>query len=311
MGAKMSRRKGRKAAAAAEEASTVEELATPRTDEADVDRVAGGGRVDGGDDSAGGIPEPDPPVLEQNLTDSCFDHSDEPADPVPEAPVVIEIPFPLNNSLDNTAAVPIPEPPVDQNSTLNDLSISGGIEGQIDEITVAPIPDPPVTEQNLNDDSLENSERPVDPVEESTVIDSVECSEPTTAASILEPPAERYVRKISLEEVPEQPNLKVFPNSKKSVRFSDEAQVQEFTVEESSIPTFYTVLVKDSPESVPELPILNSKQVKYFWCYTCQNSRTNSLPWLLRLRYSKFSMWLRHLFCGSMFCAVIGLLVFV
>ncbi|KAL9692539.1 hypothetical protein quinque_000195 [Culex quinquefasciatus] len=37
------------AAAAAEEASTVEELATPRMDEADVDRVAGGGRVDGGD----------------------------------------------------------------------------------------------------------------------------------------------------------------------------------------------------------------------------------------------------------------------
>uniref|UniRef100_A0A8D8C922 (northern house mosquito) hypothetical protein n=1 Tax=Culex pipiens TaxID=7175 RepID=A0A8D8C922_CULPI len=88
MGAKMSRRKGRKAAAAAEEASTVEELATPHTDEADVDRVAGGGRVDGGDDSAGGIPEPDPPVLEQNLTDSCLDHSDEPADPVLEAPVL-------------------------------------------------------------------------------------------------------------------------------------------------------------------------------------------------------------------------------
>ncbi|KAL1396587.1 hypothetical protein pipiens_010424 [Culex pipiens pipiens] len=87
MGAKMSRRKGRKAAAAAEEAGTVEELATPRTDETDVDRVAGGGRVDGGTDSAGGIPEPDPPVLEQNLTDSCLDHSDEPADPVPEAPV--------------------------------------------------------------------------------------------------------------------------------------------------------------------------------------------------------------------------------
>ncbi|KAL9698688.1 hypothetical protein quinque_002129 [Culex quinquefasciatus] len=43
------------AAAAAEEASTVEELATPRTDDADVDRVAGGGRVDGGDDSAGGF----------------------------------------------------------------------------------------------------------------------------------------------------------------------------------------------------------------------------------------------------------------
>ncbi|XP_052567100.1 uncharacterized protein LOC128093619 [Culex pipiens pallens] len=308
MGAKMSRRKGRKAAAAAEEAGTAEELATPRTDEADVDRVAGGERVDGGNDSAGEIPEPDPPVLEQNLTDSCFDHSDEPADPVPEAPVVIEIPYSLNNSLDNATAVPIPEPPADQNSTLNDLSISGGIEGQIDEITVVPIPDPSVTEQNLNDDPLVNSERPVDPVEESTVIDSVECSEPT--ASILEPP-ERYVRKICLEEVPEQPNLKVFSNSKKNVRFSDEAQVQEYTVLESSIPKQYSIPVKDFPESVPELPILNSKQIKYFWCYTCQNSRTNSLPWLLRLRYSKFSMWLRHLFCGSMCCAVICLLVFV
>ncbi|KAL1402368.1 hypothetical protein pipiens_001870 [Culex pipiens pipiens] len=78
----MSRRKGRKAAAAAKEA-------TPevRVDETDVDRVAGGGRVDGGNDSAGGIPEPDPPVSEQNLTDFCFDHSVEPADPVLEAPV--------------------------------------------------------------------------------------------------------------------------------------------------------------------------------------------------------------------------------
>ncbi|KAL9694291.1 hypothetical protein quinque_013576 [Culex quinquefasciatus] len=81
MGAKMSRRSGRKAVNVA---STVGELAT---DETDVDRVAGGGRVDGGNTSTGGIPEPDPPVSEQKLTDFCFGQSDEPADPVPEGPM--------------------------------------------------------------------------------------------------------------------------------------------------------------------------------------------------------------------------------
>ncbi|KAL1378534.1 hypothetical protein pipiens_001472 [Culex pipiens pipiens] len=80
----MSRRSGRKAAAAVNVASTVRELAT---DETDVDRVAGGGRVNGENASAGGIPEPDPPVSEQKLTDSCFGQSNEPADPVPEGPM--------------------------------------------------------------------------------------------------------------------------------------------------------------------------------------------------------------------------------
>ncbi|KAL1395929.1 hypothetical protein pipiens_001261 [Culex pipiens pipiens] len=98
MGAKMSRRNGRKAAAAVESASTAGEVATPpievvatpemRTENANVDRVAGGGRVDGGNSSTGGIPEPDPPVSEPNLTDSCFGHSVEPADPVPESPMI-------------------------------------------------------------------------------------------------------------------------------------------------------------------------------------------------------------------------------
>ncbi|XP_038118048.1 uncharacterized protein LOC119769485 isoform X2 [Culex quinquefasciatus] len=385
MGAKMSRRKGRKAATAAEEA-------TPeiRVDETDVDRVAGGGRVDGGIDLAGGASEPDPPVSETKFIDSCFGHSIEPADPVPEAPVVIEIL--LNNPLENSAAVSIPEPSVDQNSTLIDLSFSGVCQGQIDEvvpildspvpetkfidscfdqsvepadpvaesptvieisinnvsanatvvpipeppvdqnflmtlsgvcqgkideITAVPIPDPPVTEQNSFDNPLVDSERPVDLVEESTVIDSVACSEPTAAASTLEPRAERYVRKFDLsisdssEGVPEPRNLKTSQNSKKSARFSDLAQVKEFTVSESSIPTLYSVPVKGCPETVPELPPQNSNEVKYFWCYTCQNSRTNSLPWLLRLRYSKLSMYLRHLFCSSMFCAVICLVVLV
>ncbi|KAL1378533.1 hypothetical protein pipiens_001471 [Culex pipiens pipiens] len=86
MGAKMSRRSGRKAAAAVNVASTVRELAT---DETDVDRVAGGGRVNGENASAGGIPEPDPPVSEQKLTDSCFGQSNEPADPVPEGPMIL------------------------------------------------------------------------------------------------------------------------------------------------------------------------------------------------------------------------------
>ncbi|XP_052566390.1 uncharacterized protein LOC120412959 [Culex pipiens pallens] len=368
MGAKMSRRTGRKAAAAAKEA-------TPeiRVDETYVDRVAGGGRVDGGNDLAGGTPEPDPPVSEQNLTDNCFDHSVKPADPILEAPVVIEIP--LNNSLDNATAVPIPEPPVDQNSSLTNLTISGGIEGQIDgitvvpipdppvpeqnltdfcfdhsvepadpvaesptvidisinnfsdnatvvpiseppvgqnfsltnltisglcqdqidEITVVPIPDPPVTEQNLNNDPLVDSERPVDLVEESPVVDSVEFSKPTS---------ERYVRKINLSISDTSVGVPEPRNSKKSVRFSDLAQVKEFTASESSIPILYSLLVKDPPTQ-------NSKHITYFWCYSCQNSRTNSLPWLLRLRYSKFSMYLRHLFCSSMICAVICLVVFV
>ncbi|XP_038119427.1 uncharacterized protein LOC119769814 [Culex quinquefasciatus] len=295
MGAKMSRRTGRKAAAAAKEA-------TPEipVDETYVDRVAGGGRVDGGNDLAGGTPEPDPPVSEQNLTGFCFDHSVEPADPVLEAPVVIEIP--LNNSLDNATAVPIPEPLVDQNSSLTNLTISRGIEGQIDVISVVPIPDPPVTEQNLNDDSLKNSERPVDPVAESTVIDSVEFSKPRR---------ERYVRKINLSISDTSVGVPERQNSKKSVQFSDLAQVKEFTASESSIPILYSLLVKDPPTTVPELSPQNSKQIKYFWCYTCQNFGTNSLPWLLRLRYSKLSMYLRHLFCGSMCCAVICLLVFV
>ncbi|KAL1401970.1 hypothetical protein pipiens_001903 [Culex pipiens pipiens] len=90
MGAKISRRSGRRAAVAVNVVSTVGELATPdetRTDETDVDRVAGGGQVDGGNASTGGIPEPDPPVSEQKLTDSCFGQSDEPADPVPEGPM--------------------------------------------------------------------------------------------------------------------------------------------------------------------------------------------------------------------------------
>ncbi|XP_039447487.1 uncharacterized protein LOC120426779 [Culex pipiens pallens] len=389
MGAKMSRRKGRKAA---EEATTAGQLATPeiRVDETDVDRVAGGGRVDGGIDSAGGASEPDPLVSETKFIDSCFGHSIEPADPGPEAPVVIEIL--LNNPLENSAAVSIPEPSVGQNSLLTDLSFSGVCQGQIvevvpipdppvsdrkfidscfdhsvepadpvaesptvieisinndsanatvvpipeppvdpnfsmtlsgvcqgkiDEITVVPIPDPPVTEQNSIDYPLVESKKPVDLVEESPVIDSVAFSVPNAAASTLEPRAERYVRKIDLsisdssEGVPEPRNLKTSQNSKKSARFSDLAQVKEFTVSESSIPTLYSVPVKGCPETVPELPPQNSNAVKYFWCYTCQNSRTNSLPWLLRLRYSKLSMYLRHLFCSSMFCAVICLVVFV
>ncbi|XP_052562396.1 uncharacterized protein LOC128092511 [Culex pipiens pallens] len=389
MGAKMSRRKGRKAA------EEVVQLATPeiRVDETDVDRVAGGGRVDGGIDSAGGASEPVPPVSVTKFIDSCFDHSVEPADPVPEAPVVIEIL--LNNPLENTAAVPIPEPSVDQNSLLTylsfsgvsqgqidevvpipdppvpetkfidscfdhsvgpadpvaesptvieisinnvsatatvvpipeppvdpnfsmtNLSLSGVCQGKIDEITAIPIPDPPVTEQNSIVNPLVDSERPVDLVEESPVIDSVAFSESTAAVSTLKPRAERYVRKTDLsfsdssEGIPEPSNLNISLNSKKSARFSDLAQIKEFTVSESSIPTLYLVPLKGCPETVPELPPQNSNEVKYFWCYTCQNSRTNSLPWLLRLRYSKFSMWLRHLFCGSMFCAVISLVVFV
>lgn len=98
MGARMSRQNGRKAAAAVESASTSGEVATPpievvatpatTTEKANVDRVTGDGRVDGGNISTGGIPESDPPVLEQNSTDSCFSQSVEPADPVPESPMV-------------------------------------------------------------------------------------------------------------------------------------------------------------------------------------------------------------------------------
>ncbi|XP_039439738.1 uncharacterized protein LOC120420710 [Culex pipiens pallens] len=312
MGAKMSRRSGRKAAAAVNVASTVGELATPdetRPDETDVDRVAGGGRVNGGNASTGGIPEPDPPVSEQKLTDSCFGQSDEPADPVPEGPMVNDI---LSNDfLDITTAVPIPEPLVDPNFPLTILTVSGTIQGQNETVSLVPVPDPPVEEQILTDDVLIDLERPVDPVPESPETNAAPLSEPSAAASSSEPPAEPNACEINfpfsetLEGVPEP------ENSKKNVNFSDFVLVYEYAVWDFSNPTVYSVLVKDPVETVPELPPLNSNQIKYFWCHSCQNYGRNTLPWLLRLKYSKFAMWLRHLFCASMCCAVIGLIVFV
>ncbi|XP_039450034.1 titin homolog [Culex pipiens pallens] len=326
MGAKMSRRNGRKVAAVMESASTAGEVATPTievvatpvmgTENANVDRVAGDGRVDGGNSSTGAIPEPDPPVSEPNLTDSCFGHSVEPADPVPESPMVNAIS--LNNLSDNTAAAPVTEPPVDQNYSLTNLTISGVDQCQNETVTVVPMPDPPV--EILTDDLPFEYERPVDSVPESPVINLAlaEHSEPPAAASFVEPPAEPNACNVDFlisepsEGVPAPQNSNISLNSKKSVRFTDFAQVKEFSGSESFVPTLYSVLVKDPPETVPELPPLNSKETTYFWCYSCcQNSSTNTLPWLLRLRYSKFAMWLRSLFCGSMCCAVIGLIVFV
>ncbi|KAL1373558.1 hypothetical protein pipiens_005144 [Culex pipiens pipiens] len=176
MGAKMSRRKGRKAA---EEATTAGQLATPeiRVDETDVDRVAGGGRVDGGIDLAGGASEPDPPVSETKFIDSCFDHSIEPADPGPEAPVIAgEMGAKMSRrkgrkaAEEATTAVQLATPEIRVDETDVDRVAGGGrVDGGIDLAGGASEPDPPVSETKFIDSCFGHSIEPADPGPEAPV----------------------------------------------------------------------------------------------------------------------------------------------
>ncbi|KAL9698176.1 hypothetical protein quinque_001617 [Culex quinquefasciatus] len=177
MGAKMSRRKGRKAA---EEATTAAQLATPeiRVDETDVDRVAGGGRVDGGIDLAGGASEPDPPVSETKFIDSCFGHSIEPADPVPEAPVTVgEMGAKMSRrkgrkaAEEATTAAQLATPEIRVDETDVDRVAGGGrVDGGIDLAGGASESDPPVSETKFIDSCFGHSIEPADPVPEAPVI---------------------------------------------------------------------------------------------------------------------------------------------
>ncbi|XP_052565194.1 uncharacterized protein LOC128093226 [Culex pipiens pallens] len=286
MGAKMSRRNGRRAATATRD----DEMQTGGTE---LDRVASSGRVDAKPE----VPGPDLPVVEQNLNEISFENSDNPADLVLESPPVNDIS--LNNCLDMTAADSISEPPADVNFSLQVVTTT------FEE--VVPMPDPPIEEQNLINDDLEISEKSVDPASEppKTDGDSNTLSIPTAAVvSTVEPPADLNSCKIEIslsddnpEPLPEHTELNLEIISSKIL--DDPGQCS------------HSVSVEIPPEVVPEPPPNPKSDTTYFWCYVCQNSGTNTLPWLLRLKYSKPAMCLKYLFTGSMFCIALGLLVIV
>lgn len=68
----------------------------------------------------------------------------------------------------------------------------------------------------------------------------------------------------------------------------------------------------DQTAAIPttELPAEQNFKVeivrKQFWCYECQSS-SNTLPWLLRLRYSKISMFAR-IFTFILVCSLVAFL---
>uniref|UniRef100_A0A8D8CT48 (northern house mosquito) hypothetical protein n=1 Tax=Culex pipiens TaxID=7175 RepID=A0A8D8CT48_CULPI len=82
--------------------------------------------------------------------------------------------------------------------------------------------------------------------------------------------------------------------------FSDESVVDPIPSGSPSDNQIQSVIIDLEPTAaVPntELPVEQNLKVnvdcKYFWCYDCRSPR-NSLPWTLRLRYSKFSMISRY-----------------
>lgn len=81
----------------------------------------------------------------------------------------------------------------------------------------------------------------------------------------------------------------------------------------SKIHCFLTNLEQTAAIPTTELPAEQNFNVqtvvrKQFWCYECQG-QSNSLPWLLRLRYSKISMFSRFLSFFSVCCLVAFLFV--